>query len=95
MCMPKMPMSIKEVKDFDEDVQEMMDLNESIQMMNIINTILQDLGKDQISVQDWSRLSQDQEELVFENFVAKDISIDVAVAELMAVLEMARVEDYY
>ena len=90
-----MPEAIIEVKDFDEDVQEMMDLNKSIQMMNIINRILQDLGKDKINVLDWSRLSQDQEDLVFEYFVAKDISVDIAVAELMSVLEVARVEDYY
>ena len=91
----EMPEAIIEVKDFDEDVQEMMDLNKSIQMMNIINRILQDLGKDKINVLDWSRLSQDQEDLVFEYFVAKDISVDIAVAELMSVLEVARVEDYY
>ena len=94
MCMKKMPGENKEVKDFDEDVEEMMDINESVQMMNIINNILQALGKDQINVLDWAKLCPNEEELVFEYFFTEDVSSDVAVAALRALLEAAFVEEH-
>ena len=95
MCIQRIPDEFEEGKDYDEDAEEIMNNNESLQMMNIINQLLLDRGEDQINVLDWAMLCPHQEEWVFDYFfVYEDVSADVAVAALRALLESANVEHH-